>query len=76
MEPLGADVARTHRDHVGHTGQDAGEQDDGDAVADTELIDLLTHPHDKGRAGNKRDNDDQRDPNAGAGQDTVFFIST
>lgn len=52
---LGADVARTHRDHVGHAGQDTCKQDDGNAVADTELIDLLAQPHhDENRQQTKR----------------------
>ena len=32
---LGADVARTHRDHVGHAGQDTCKQDDGDTTSRT-----------------------------------------
>ena len=35
-------------DHAGYPGQDAGKQNDGNAVADAELGDLLTQPHDKG----------------------------
>ena len=59
--------------HAGHAGQDACEQDNGDTVADTELGDLLTHPHDEGGAGDKGDDDDQSGPDAGVGQDTVVL---
>ena len=59
--------------HAGHAGQDACEQDDGDTVADTELGDLLTHPHDEGGAGDEGDDDDQSGPDAGVGQDTVVL---
>ena len=53
------DVAVAAADHRGHAGQNACEQDDGDTVADTELGDLLAHPHDEGRTCNKG-NDDHR----------------
>ncbi len=38
---------------LGTAGDDAGEQDDGDAVAHAELGDLLTQPHHEGRAGDE-----------------------
>ena len=38
--------------------------DDGDAVADAELGDLLTQPHDEGRAGSKGHYDDDAGPDA------------
>ena len=56
---LAADVAARHGDHVGHAGQNACKQDNGDTVADTEFIDLLAQPHDEGRTCNKG-NDDHR----------------
>ena len=37
-------------DHTGDSGDDVCKQDHGDAVADTELGDLLTQPHHEGRA--------------------------
>ncbi len=51
-------------DHAGAAGQDAREQDDGDAVADAELGDLLTQPHDKGGAGSEAQYDDDTRPPA------------
>ena len=45
-------------DHAGNAGDDIGEQDHGDAVADTELGDLLTQPHHEGRACGEGQNDD------------------
>ena len=50
-------------DHVGHAGEDAGKQDNGDAVADTELGHLLAHPHHEGRTCDEGDDDDQCVPN-------------
>ena len=38
-------------DHAGQTGDDIGKENHGDAVADTELGDLLTQPHHHGRTG-------------------------
>ena len=70
---LGADVARTHRDHVGHAGQDTCKQDDGDTVADTELIDLLAQPHHERRTGNKRNDDHERRPDALLLEDVVVL---
>ena len=54
-----------------YAGQNAGEQDDGDTIADTELGDLLAHPHDEGGAGDEGGDDDQGGPNAAGGQDAV-----
>ena len=51
-------------DHVGDPGQDAGEQDDGDAVAHAELVDLLAHPHHEGGTGDEGNDDDQSGPDA------------
>ena len=48
-------VADERRD----TGDDTGEQDHRDAVADAELIDLLAHPHQEGRAGHEGHDDDK-----------------
>ena len=55
--------------HAGNAGEDTGEQDDGDTVADTKFGDLLTHPHHEGRAGDEGHDDDQGGPEAGVGQD-------
>ena len=49
-------------DHVGEAGDDAGEQDDGDAVSDAELSDLLTQPHQKGGTGGEGQDDHDPDP--------------
>ena len=51
--------------HGRHTRQDTGKQDDGDAVADAELGDLLTQPHNKGRTGGEAQDDDDGSPPAG-----------
>ena len=52
-------------DRGGDPGQDAGEQNDGNAVADAELRHLLAHPHDEGGAGDEGHDDDQCGPDAG-----------
>ena len=53
------DVVDLADDGVREAGDDAHEQDDRDTVADAELGDLLTKPHDEGGAGRKgQDNDD------------------
>src|SRR5699024_4134056 len=49
-------------DHGRHPGHDTGEEDDGDAVADAELGDLLTQPHDKGGTGGEAEHDDDAGP--------------
>ena len=56
----GVDVAH----HLGTAGDDAREQDDGDAVADAELGDLLTQPHQEGRTGGEGQDDDDARPDA------------
>ena len=63
VEPAGDAGVHAH-DHGRTTGDDAGEQDDGDAVADAELGDLLTQPHDEGGAGHKGGHDDHTGPDA------------
>ena len=39
-----------------HAGQDAGHDQQADAVADAELVDLLAEPHEEHRAGGHRQN--------------------
>ena len=60
------DVGDHGADGAGEAGDDAREQDDGDAVADTELGDLLAHPHDERGAGHEGHDDDDGGPHAGA----------
>jgi len=43
----------------GDTGYDACEQDQGDTVADTLVVDLFTQPHDNGAAGGQCQNNDK-----------------
>ena len=51
--------------HTGQTGDDVGEEDDGDTVTDTLLIDLLSQPHDNGSTGAVgQDQNDTNDPHA------------
>ncbi|MPM16471.1 hypothetical protein SDC9_62852 [bioreactor metagenome] len=50
--------------HRGHTGDDAGEQNDGNTVADAEFRDLLTQPHQEGGASREGQNDDDGGPDA------------
>ena len=45
-------------DSSGNAGHDAHEDDERHAVADTALGDKFAHPHDEGRAGNKREHHD------------------
>ena len=69
---LGNEVA-AGGERGGDTGEDTGKEDHGDAVADTELVDLLAEPHDKGRTGNEGHDDDQSRPNAGLLEDAVVL---
>ena len=57
-------AADTVADHAGEAGHDARKQDDGNAVAHTELGDLLAQPHQEGGAGGEGQDDHQGDPNA------------
>ena len=56
------DVVDLADDGVRETGDDAHEQDDRDTVADAELGDLLTKPHDEGGTGRKGQDDDDGSP--------------
>ena len=49
------DLTASAEDRVGQVGDDAGEDDQRDAVADTALGDLLAEPHDERGAGRQRD---------------------
>ena len=62
-----ADALDAVLDHSGEPGDDTGEQDDGDTVADAELGDLLTQPHQEGGAGGEGQDDDDADPQGGQG---------
>ena len=60
MNTLLIDVA----DRVRQAHHDAGEDDQRHAVADAALGDLLTQPHDEGRAGGQREDGQQDEPDA------------
>jgi hypothetical protein len=50
---------------AGQADDDAGEDDQRDAVADAALGDLLAQPHDEHRAGGERQDDHQAEAPAG-----------
>ena len=54
----GGQVGHQADDAVGNPGNDVGEQDHGNAVANAELGDLLAQPHDQGGAGSEGQDDD------------------
>ena len=64
-----------HLDQSGNhrrtSGDDAGKQQDADAVAHTVLGDQLTHVHDEGSACGKGQNDDASMPEVGLGNEIV-----
>ena len=65
------DTGNDAHDHRRTTGNDTSEQDDGDAVADTELRNLLAQPHQEDSACSEGDHDDQAGPETFAGNQTV-----
>ena len=58
--PLSSSDACLQQLHAGrrHAGQDAGHDQQADAVADAELVDLLAEPHQEHRAGGHRQHGD------------------
>ena len=67
----GNDAAVHVAHHGRNPGDDAGKQDHGDTVAHTELVALLTQPHQEAGASHKGHDNDQGSPHAGVGQDVV-----
>ena len=59
-----ADVFDDAEDGVRQVDDDAGEDDQRDAVADAALGDLLTEPHDEGGAGGQREHGHDREAEA------------
>ena len=64
LEGADDDVADALDNADGQTGNDAGKQDHGDAVADAMLGDLLTQPHDESGAGGEGQHNDDGGPDA------------
>ena len=63
---VSADNITDSRDDAGRKpGNDACEKNDGDAVSDAVLGDLLTKPHDQCGAGGEGQDDDDRSPDIG-----------
>ena len=59
LDRAGGQRGNERADERRDTGNDTCEQDHRDAVADAELIDLLAHPHQEGRAGHEGHDDDE-----------------
>ena len=55
------------------TGDDTGKEDHRDAVADAELVDLLAHPHQEGRACRKGQDDHETVDKAGLVEQAVVL---
>ena len=68
MHGAGDDALIQGGDHAGHPGDDAGEQDHGDAVANAELVALLAQPHEEAGAGHPGDHNHQGNPDAVLGK--------
>ena len=59
LDRAGGQRGNERTDERRDAGHDACEQDHRNAVADAELIDLLAHPHQEGRAGHEGHDDDK-----------------
>ena len=60
IESASLELLMEDHDVVRETGYDTGEKKNGDTVADTLLIDFLTHPHKEGGTGRQGKNNNQR----------------
>lgn len=59
VESASLELLMVNHDVLGETGDDTGEKENRDTVADTFFVDLLTQPHEKCGAGGKGENNDQ-----------------
>ena len=66
---VGPQAVDQAQDHLRQTGHDVGKQDHGDAVADAELGDLLTQPHNQGGARGEGQDDRDRSQEAVLGDE-------
>src|SRR5699024_501463 len=62
LEEGGLDTDPHGAHHAGYTGDDTGKENNGDAVANAKLGDLLTQPHDKGGTGGEAEHDHNAGP--------------
>ena len=73
LDRAGGQRGNERADERRDTGNDTCEQDHRDAVADAELVNLLAHPHQEGRAGHEGHDDDKACEEAGLVEQVVVL---